>query len=440
MLKRLWPASLFGRVVIILFTGLAVAQLLSFALVLVERGMASRGMMVSYLASDVASSVAMLERLPVEERASWLPRLARRNYHLSLEPAGEGRASQSALAVPIVQEVGRVLRREVRATDAADGTVRVGMLLADGTSVTIHLVEPKLTVSPWAWAVLAAQLALIAGLCWLAVRLVTQPLRQLADAANQLQPAGVGAPMPVDGPREVAQAAVAFNAMQARIRDHLTERMQILAAVSHDLQTPITRLRLRADLLDDATLRDKLHGDLAEMQALVEEGISYARTAHAAQEGPRDLELGAFLDSVVYDYTDACQAVQLLAGATGNLQSRPKALRRLLCNLVDNALKFAGAAEVAASRDAAGGWTIQVLDRGPGIPADQLQAALQPFQRLERSRSRATGGTGLGLAIASQLAQALGGRLVLGAREGGGLEARVELAPAPTQRVSAGTA
>ena len=157
--------------------------------------------------------------------------------------------------------------------------------------------EPRLQISPWVLGALALQLALLVGLCAWAVRAATRPLRTLADAADALGADRPAVPLAEDGPREVQRAAVAFNHMQQRIQTHLQERMQILAAVSHDLQTPITRLRLRADLLDDTTLRDKLHADLAEMQSLVEEGIAYARSSQAVREPPQRVDLRALVDS-----------------------------------------------------------------------------------------------------------------------------------------------
>jgi len=430
-LSRLWPGSLFGRITLILFFGLAAAHVLSFWLVFMERGMAARTMMVSYLARDLSSSVAILERLPAGERAAWLPRLARANYRFRLEPQAAGAApSHSALAAPVVQAVQAVLEppREVRALQSQQAglAMQLQLRLADGTPLAVDLLEPRFEASPWVLAVLAAQLALLALLTWLAVRLATRPLQSLADAADALGPAREGAALPEHGPREVARAAAAFNAMQQRIQAHLAERMHILAAVSHDLQTPITRLRLRADLLDDEVLRHKLLADLAEMQGLVEEGIAYARAAHAVREPARQVDLAALLDSLACDYADAGQPVVLRAPGPLALATRPQALRRLLVNLVDNALKFAGAAEIEVQALPAG-LAIRVLDRGPGIPQEALEAVLQPFTRLETSRNRDTGGTGLGLAIAQQLAQALGGRLLLGPREGGGLEARLEL-------------
>jgi signal transduction histidine kinase len=427
---RWWPRSLFGRVVLILFAGLAAAQGLAFALAQVERGLAMRGMMMSYLASDLASSVAMLDRLPPAERPAWLPRLARRNYRFALLEDRAERPAASALAAPVVRELAQSLQREVWTAQGVDGSQRIRLRLADATPVTIHFIEPGLVVSPWALAALVGQLALLGALGWLAVKIATRPLLQLADAADALQPDSPGQVLPVDGPVEVARAARAFNAMQARIQAHLDERMRILAAVSHDLQTPITRLRLRADLsMEDTALRDKVHADLAEMQSLVEEGIAYARSAHAVREEAKPVDVSAFLESIVSDYADAGRNVELRALPATHFVTRPHALRRLLCNLLDNALKFAGAARVEAAVTGEGGLHVSVLDRGPGIPEEHRSAVLQPFVRLEDSRSRDTGGTGLGLAIANQLAQALDGRLVLGDRAGGGLEARLELRP-----------
>jgi signal transduction histidine kinase len=259
------------------------------------------------------------------------------------------------------------------------------------------------------------------------VRLATRPLAQLAQAADALGPDLKGQPLPEDGPSEVARAAAAFNAMQRRIADHLDERMRILAAISHDLQTPITRMRLRADLLDNAALRDKLHGDLNAMQELVEEGIDCARSAGGATEAARATDLHALLDSLVCDYRDAGQSVRFDGRLERPITTRPHTLRRIVTNLVDNALKFAGDAELRIEAEAPDRVCIAVRDRGPGIAQAELQAVLRPFYRIESSRNRDTGGAGLGLAIAQQLTAALGGTLALSNREGGGLEARLSL-------------
>jgi signal transduction histidine kinase len=185
-------------------------------------------------------------------------------------------------------------------------------------------------------------------------------------------------------------------------------------------------------MMDDETQQSKLRQDLQAMEQLVKEGVAYARTLHGTSEAATRIDPDALLDSMVHDYTDAGQDVTL-HGAVGHaMELRPQALRRVLGNLIDNALKFGGSAEVHVERaDGAGsgrgGVVVKVLDRGPGIPAESLQAVFEPFVRLESSRSRETGGTGLGLAIARQLATAMGGSLTLHQREGGGLEARLAL-------------
>jgi signal transduction histidine kinase len=427
-----WPRSLQTRILLVLVIGLALAHALTFALVMAERGLATREMMVSYLASDIASSVAVLERLPADERAQWLTRLSRRHYRLSLDAAASAAPASSALAQSVARELSRALGpRELQVVEgrSSRSALRVLLPLAGGVPLVVELDEPRLRISPWAWGALALQLALLAGLSIWAVRTATKPLQTLADAADLMQPHEPAAPLAEDGPSEVTRAAAAFNRMQQRIDAHLRERLHILAAVSHDLQTPITRMRLRADLLDDTALRDKLHADLAQMQSMVEEGIAYARSAHAAQEPLQRTDLQALVQSIVLDYTDAGRPVQLIDAPPLLAETRPHALRRLVGNLVDNALKFAGSAELQLSPGEAGAWAVQVLDRGPGIPTDQIDAVLQPFVRLEDSRHRSSGGTGLGLAIANQLAHGLGGNLTLAAREGGGLAVRFDAPP-----------
>jgi signal transduction histidine kinase len=229
------------------------------------------------------------------------------------------------------------------------------------------------------------------------------------------------------GPSEVAHAARAFNAMRERIAHYLEERVQILAAISHDLQTPITRMRLRADMAEDSPDKDKLVHDLGEIQRLVQDGIAYARSAHGNGEKSARIDLASFIDSIAYDYQDTGKAVTVVGLVQGAAFTKPHALRRILSNFIDNALKFAGAAEISVERSAENDIVISVMDRGPGIPDDMLEAAMQPFFRLEQSRNRETGGTGLGLAIAQQLTAKIGGSLRLYNRAGGGLAAEVTI-------------
>jgi signal transduction histidine kinase len=424
----LWPRSLFGRVAAVLLAGLAAAYAVSLWSVMRERQALTDSMMRGYVVRDVASSVAVLDRVPAAERAQWLQKLARPNYRFevgAVEAVGAPAPFAEGLRDALVAQLGA--RRVADAGLAADGSALLHLRLDDGSALTLVARPPSRGVSAETAALLLLQLALVGACVWWSVRLATRPLQQLAQAASRLGQDPGAAPLPEQGPTELREAAAAFNTMQRRIADHMGERLRILAAVSHDLQTPITRMRVRTELLPDAETRSRLQADLREMQALVDEGLAYARTAHAAAESPQRVDLQALLDALVCDQVDAGHRVTLDAPQPLAMSLRVQALRRVVGNLVDNAVKFAGAAEVSLQATQDGGAEIAVRDRGPGIPEAELAAVVQPFYRLEHSRSRDTGGSGLGLAIADQLSRALGAQLLLRNRTGGGLEAVLRL-------------
>lgn len=229
MTLRWWPRSLFGRILLVMALGLALAHALTFVLAFTERSMTMRRAMVSYFASDVASSVAMLERLPATERAQWVDRLARRNYRFALAEPLNAPADTSQLARLVASAAAATLPAD-RAVQVIDPHVpgielRLQLRLADGTPLAVDMDEPRLQISPWVLGALALQLALLVGLCAWAVRAATRPLRTLADAADALGADRPAVPLAEDGPREVQRAAVAFNHMQQRIQTHLQERM-----------------------------------------------------------------------------------------------------------------------------------------------------------------------------------------------------------------------
>jgi signal transduction histidine kinase len=425
------PRSIASRLYLILFAGLLIAHGLSFALLFYERRESATAMMLNNVQQDVATSVAILDRLPPAERAAWLPRLERRTYRYILGPGKEGVGPTSQRGQIVTQSIAAALgdRYPLRADETSRDPEKfeVHLALSDGSPLTIEVTPSLMPLARWLPVVLAVQVALLLLCTWFAVRLATRPLARLADAAETLNPSTGGQHLREDGPTEVAKAVTAFNAMQDRIAQYLQERLQILAAISHDLQTPITRMKLRAEAMLEPPDRDKMMEDLDQMQHLVREGVAYARSIHGAAEPPRRLDLDAFLDSLVYDYQDTGKAVSLTGQTGAAITTRPHALRRILANLLDNAVKYAGAAEITAERR---GKVIRltVLDRGPGIPDADLESVMKPFYRLEGSRSRETGGAGLGLAIAQQLATSIGGTLSIWNREGGGLQAVVEIA------------
>jgi len=428
---RSWlPRTLFARVTLMIVIGLAVAQGLTFALVQYEREMTLRSLMMAGIELDIASSAAILNRLPASERPDWLERLQRPNYSFEVNGAVRGEAPQNPELRDFSDAIVEALRPFPVTRLVQDPTTRQGVLmqvrLDDGSSLVIHARRVPRPVSTWVVWTLLAELATLAIIAWLAMRLVTKPLADLAAAAEELGPDLRGTVLSEAGPTEVARASKAFNAMQQRIAGYMDERVEILASISHDLQTPITRMRLRTELMDENSGRDKLRQDLESMQVLVKEGLTYARTLHGEAEAPCRLDVGALLESLVCDYQDTGQNVSLEGQADAPLLTRPHALRRILTNLIDNALKFGGEARLEVQRSDTR-LLVCVIDKGPGIPADKLEAVLKPFYRVEGSRNRGTGGTGLGLAIAQQLSVALGAELSLKNRDEGGLQVTLAL-------------
>lgn len=429
---RLWPRTLRVRLFLILLGGLTIAYGLCFAVLGAERTISARAVMLGTLESDVATSVAVLDRVPADERPGVAELLSRDTYRFVLGPGSPGVSEISArghqIAARIGDAIGQRIPLRVESIPGGAEHLQAHLTLSDGKPLTIDVTPHGIMpMARWLPYILAVQLALVIFCTWLAVRQAIRPLGDLAAAADAIRPGQEVAPFREVGPREVAHAARAFNAMRDRIAQHLQERVQILASISHDLQTPITRMRLRADLAEDSSDKEKLVHDLLEIERLVQDGIAYARSAHDGGEKSARIDLVSFVDSIACDYQDTGKAVAISSLAHAVVETQPRALRRILSNLIDNALKFSGAAEIGMQRLASSRIAITVSDRGPGIPGDMLEAVKQPFVRLEQSRSRDTGGTGLGLAIAQQLATSLGGSMRLSNRDGGGLMAEIIL-------------
>lgn len=428
---RLWPRSLLARLLVIVFIGLLLANALSLTLVMYERMRSARAVMLGNLENDVATSVAILDRLPASERQAWLPRLDRGNYRYILGNGEPGAAPQDKRSQDAIRTLKATLEEQypLRFTAVAGpiSHIQAHLTLRDGSPLTIDLIPRMPPVASWLPIVLLLQLLLVALCSWIAVRQVVQPLSRFTRAVDTLDPAA-NTPMAERGPVEVHRAAHAFNAMQSRIQIHLRERTQILASISHDLQTPITRMKLRVEMAEQPALRDKLLNDLDAMSRLVREGIAYARSSEPLEETSLKLELNAWINSFVCDYQDIGKNVQFQASDTRlPLTTRPQALRRVMTNLLDNALKYGDAAAVEVDEPDEKHVAIRINDSGPGIPEAELEAVLQPFYRVETSRNRDTGGTGLGLAIAAQLTAQLNGTLRLANRSAGGLEVTITL-------------
>lgn len=271
----------------------------------------------------------------------------------------------------------------------------------------------------------ATALVLAVLLLWL-LRRVTEPLAALTREADRLGRGEQVAPLVERGPEDIRQLVRSFNRMGGRIERFIQDRSRMLAAVSHDLRTPITALRVRAELIDDELTRDKILATLDEMQAIAEATLTFMRE-EAIQEPTRQVNIAALLDSLCADLADTGGEVALTEQPVDlALSCRPVALKRAFANLLDNALKYGQRADVALY-DTALGAVIQIDDVGPGIPEADRERVFEPFTRLERSRSRDTGGVGLGLAIARSIVRQHGGDIVLSSRQEGGLRVTVTL-------------
>jgi signal transduction histidine kinase len=326
--------------------------------------------------------------------------------------------------------------REFRAsgTDPPGGLVLAGRL-PDGSAwlnLVLRLPPPRFWHAPTfliAFAVMSGAVALL-GL-W-AVRRLTAPVATLAAAAERLGRDVNAPPLPEDGPAEVRQAAASFNTMAARIKRFVADRTTMLAAISHDLRTPITRMKLRAEFVEDAELRARMLADLDEMERMIAATLAFARD-DAAAEPPAPLDLAALLRTVADEANDVAgrEAVRVEAPAHLAVRARATALKRAFANLVGNAVAYAGGCDVRLAADPAGA-TVRIEDSGPGIPPEALEEMFQPFRRLDDARSREgvdprSGGVGLGLPIARNILRAHGGDVVLANRAEGGLAAIVTL-------------
>jgi signal transduction histidine kinase len=303
----------------------------------------------------------------------------------------------------------------------------VGTRLQDGTTVSFDALPTgeAFPLPPRPLFNLLILLAAIIVLSLLAVRLATRPLNILASAAEKLGNDINSPPLIETGPAEVRRAAHAFNTMQSRLASYIQERTRILAAMSHDLKTPITRLRLMAELLEDDDLRTKFVKDLEEMESMVAATLDFMRGVDS-QEPRQPVDIMALLESIQADGMEMGQEIHIQGAISRPYVGAPNALKRCLGNLIDNAIKYGMCADIALS-DSAKGLEIRIRDHGPGIPETQLERVFEPFYRLEESRCRDTGGTGLGLSIARNIAQAHGGELVLRNLSSGGLEAFLAL-------------
>lgn len=441
---RPWPQSLAGQLVALLLLALVGSQLVAGLLFLGERRDALLAAQRDHILVRTATAARLLEASEPQRYAEVLAAASSRELRFALAPARPGEMGHGDTGHG---EMGRLERRLagelaglLQGTPAGPPRVelrplgappRLGLRLAvplEGvgwlTAETQGPLRPRGLAAPAVVALLVSALAVVL-VTVVTVRRVTRPLRRLADAAESFGRGEAGAPLEVEGPAEARRTIAAFNQMRARVRRFLDDRVALLAAISHDLRTPITALRLRAELVDDAETREKMLATLEELQRMVEATLHFAR-AEAAAEPTRRTDLAALVEALVADFAETGRPVTYAGPDSLTAELRPDAVRRLLRNLIDNALTYGREAAVTLAT-AAGGVEVCIDDRGPGIPPEQRERVFDPFARLESSRSRETGGVGLGLSIARSLARSHGGDVTLHTAPGGGLRAKVTL-------------
>lgn len=429
---KLLPRTLFGRIVLLIAGGLVLAQLIGAVMHLTERQRTIGTTVGKEFAQRIAAIYRAIDSQADSERQGLAERLSTPRQHLSVVAAAPAPESTMAAPSEFHSRLAEVLGQEIGIRPVT--LPRIGAFAFD---VYLELksggwlrVEGSAPKEIFAWPVhlfgyLALMLAVVIVLIWYVARMTVRPLTRLAQAARGLGEDLRQPPLPEDGPSEVREAAQAFNAMQKRIRHDIEERERFLAAVSHDLKTPVTRLRLRSELLADENLRERNLRDLDEMQLMLTSALDLLR-GKAVDEAVGPIDMVALLESLTDDQAESGHEVSLTTPASARFAGRPQALRRAIGNLIENALKYGAHAAVTLEADDAG-VCIVVEDDGPGLPDEELDKVFEPFYRAEPSRNRETGGVGLGLAIVRQVARKHGGNVTLTNRPGGGLRAMLWL-------------
>ena len=449
--------NLRGQLVLLIVAALAVAQTISLWLFVDERGLAVRAALGFEAAGRAANVALLLEEAP-ESLQQAILRAANSplvRFDLSDIPAvdHESHADGGAVEARVRGLLGGANDREIRvelheveqgippmphlAPEMAEMhlammrgelsaiEMQLSIALADGQwlNVGTRFERPPLQ---WPWASIVSfgitAAIILVSACWFLLTRLTGPLLRVSRAADQLGRGEAVDPLPLIGPSEVRGLTQAFNRMQARLTRFVADRTRLLAALGHDLRSPLTAMRVRAEMVDEDETRDSLVASIEEMQEMVDATLAFAR-GMASSEVYETVDLGAYLKQLQADMIDG---FTLDTANSISVRLRPQSVRRALRNIIENAQRYGGGAEVTFVHDAEY-VQIRVSDNGPGVPEAELEQVFEPFFRLEKSRSRETGGTGLGLSIARTIVRAHGGDVALTNRTEGGLLVTVTL-------------
>ena len=448
-LRRLWPDTVASRIAVILMLALFAFLALSMLAYVRDRADATLHLFAHSVADRIAATVVLMEDTPAALRRRLLASIDSPTLGVALSPRRPSLPRSEPAVESFVRQhlspllPGRELAVSLPETrpwrwsdwrgDEPDfmpsrrkAVIAVG--LGDGSwalfTAATEMTSLRRAARMAAWLVIGG-LFVVLFAAWVSRR-VTRPVRRFSDAADRIgRDLLTAPPLPETGSPELRRAARIFNRMQDRLRRLVEDRTLMLAAISHDLRTALTRLRLRVEFIGDDTQRARAEGDVEEMQAMLEATLAFAR-GEAAEEAHEPVDLASMAQALCDNATDSGAVARYRGPDRLVMTCPPAAIRRALANLIDNAIAYGGEAEVGLAEDDAA-VRLTVGDRGPGIPESHREAVFAPFRRLETSRSRETGGTGLGLAIARGAVRRCGGDIALGDRRGGGLEAVVTL-------------
>ncbi|WP_149194239.1 ATP-binding protein [Luteimonas suaedae] len=452
-MRRIWRRSLAARFIAFLLLALALSQAIGFLISWDERGHALRAAAKNEFFSRTASLALLLETTPPALRDEILqvsgtaytrfwttPReptdaTAWRDdawVHLatplpSLKPAKDDAGSVAPIATASAATPGGAALQWTALSSHAWPLSRPARFVylgeAKGMGLAVRLDDGSWlnaayakSIPNGAWTRQSILSLLITALALsviaiLAARGITRPMRRLAAAAELLGRGESVPPLPESGPDDIRHTAEAFNRMQARLQRFVDDRTRMLAAIGHDLRTPLTSLRLRAEFVSDPEVQEKMLATIEEIQTMTEAALAFARE-EATVETTRTVDLSALVESLCDDLAELGQQVRFLGGPKLHYRCRPDALRRAIRNLVENAVRYGERARVRVVR-AGEGVDIVIDDDGPGIPQAAMDQVFEPFFRMEHSRNRETGGVGLGLSIARTIARHHGGDVVL---------------------------
>ena len=437
MLTKLWPQTMAGRTLILLFAGLLFSHAVSLWIYSGDRLDALAALGGRQITDRIVATTAIIEETPPQLRIQVLRRAGSHFLHglwsnspfaeekttdslaLNLKSALEKQFNGVSLRVSLSNEPPTPRIAHMMKDGRFDQWAIVSVGLKDGS--WLNFIAPVETAEslwrPRFALAISGMAAVFAALCFWAVRKLTFPLSRFTAAAIQLGKDFKAQPLAEAGPLEVKEAAVAFNEMQRGLNRFVSERIAMLAAISHDLRTPITRMRLRAEFIEDEEIRNKTLADLEEMEAMIKSTLNFAKDEKEGLKKEK-FDLAAMLQELCADLPEASYEGLESMEFYGDYL----ALKRAFGNLCDNAIKYGKKFVVKLEPN-----LVEITDEGPGIPETEQEKVFAPFYRLDSSRSRETGGVGLGLAVASQIIQAHKGRITLENLSPQGLKVKVYL-------------